>query len=55
MKASVNLLKCAKARGKGVYVGEYLDCDPAKRARSAAGRDGFVASAGKRWLDSPAK
>jgi cysteinyl-tRNA synthetase, unknown class len=52
VKASVDLLKKAKARGKGVYVVEYLDGEQAKRARSEASRDGFVASTGKRKLDS---
>ena len=52
VKASVDLLKKAKARGKGVYVVEYLDGEGAKRVRNEANRDGFVASTGKRNLDT---
>ncbi len=52
VKASVDLLKKAKLRGKGVYVVEYLDGEHAKRVRNEASRDGFVASTGKRKLDS---
>ena len=52
IKASVDLLKKAKLRGKGVYVVEYLDGEHAKRVRNEASRDGFVASTGKRKLDS---
>ena len=52
VKASVDLLKKAKARGKGVYVVEYLNGDGAKRVRNEASRDGFVASTGKRKLDT---
>lgn len=52
VKASVELLKKAKARGKGVYVVEYLDGEGAKRVRNEASRDGFVASTGKRNLDT---
>lgn len=52
VKASVDLLKKAKLRGKGVYVVEYLDGEHAKRVRNEASRDGFVASTGRRKLDS---
>ena len=50
IKASVNLLKKAKAQGKGVYVVEYLNGDTAKRVKQQARRDGFVASSGERSL-----
>jgi cysteinyl-tRNA synthetase, unknown class len=49
---SSNLLKKAKARGKGVYVVEYVDGANAKHVRHAAERDGFVASTGRRKLDT---
>lgn len=48
---SANLLKKAKAKGKGIYVVEYVDGQNAKQVRDAARRDGFVASTGRRKLD----
>jgi cysteinyl-tRNA synthetase, unknown class len=48
---SSNLLKKAKAKGKGIYVVEYVDGQNAKGVRNAASRDGFVASTGRRNLD----
>lgn len=50
IKASVDLLKKAKANGKGVYVVEYLKGDQAKHVKTQARRDGFVASSGERSL-----
>jgi cysteinyl-tRNA synthetase, unknown class len=52
MRWSSNLLKKAKAKGKGVYVVEYVDGKNAKRVRNDASRDGFVASTGRRKLDA---
>jgi uncharacterized protein (TIGR01370 family) len=50
IKASVGLLKKAKAQGKGVYVVEYLNGEAAKRIKNQARREGFVASSGERSL-----
>lgn len=51
VRHSANLLKKAKANGKGVYVVEYVDGSNAKSVKDAARRDGFVASTGRRKLD----
>ena len=51
VKASVKQLKKARAAGKGVHVIEYLEGTAAADVRSAARRDGFVAStSGNRLL-----
>jgi cysteinyl-tRNA synthetase, unknown class len=50
IKASVDLLKKAKARGKGVYVVEYLQGENARQAKNQARKNGFVASTGRRNL-----
>lgn len=52
VRHSANLLKKAKAKGKGVYVVEYVDGENAKSVQAAARRDGFVASTGRRKLDT---
>lgn len=49
---SANLLKKAKSQGKGVYVVEYVEGKNAQEVRDAARRDGFVASTGRRKLDT---
>lgn len=47
---SKNLLQKAKAKGKGVYVVEYVGGETAKRVKDEARKDGFVASTGGRAL-----
>lgn len=47
---STNLLKKAKAQGKGVYVVEYVGGETASRVKDEAKKSGFVASTGKRAL-----
>ena len=49
---SSKYLNKAKAKGKGVYVVEYVDGQTAQSVKAAARRDGFVASTGKRNLDT---
>lgn len=49
---SAKYLKKAKAQGKGVYVVEYVEGQTAQSVKNAARRDGFVASTGKRKLDT---
>lgn len=50
VKWSKNLLNKAKAKGKGVYVVEYVGGGTAKKVKDEARRDGFVASTGERSL-----
>ncbi len=52
VSSSVKLLKKAKAKGRGVYVVEYLDGERAKRVKSEARKDGFAATTGRRSLDT---
>ncbi len=49
---SANLLKKAKSKGRGIYVVEYVDGAAADQVRKAARSDGFVASTGRRKLDT---
>lgn len=49
---SSNLLKKAKAKGKGVYVVEYVGGAEAARVKSQARKSGFAATTGKRALTS---
>lgn len=50
VRHSTKLLKKAKAKGKGVYVVEYVGGKAAKSVKDEAKRDGFVASTGERML-----
>ena len=50
VRHSTQMLKKAKAKGKGVYVVEYVKGENAKRVKSEAGKSGFVASTGERAL-----
>lgn len=52
VSSSIKLLKKAKAKGRGVYVVEYLDGERAKRIKSEARQDGFAATTGRRLLDT---
>ena len=49
---SSNLLNKAKAKGKGVYVVEYVGGAAASSVKSEARRSGFAATTGKRALSS---
>ncbi len=49
---SKELLNKAKAKGKGVYVVEYVGGKAAAQVKEKARRDGFVASTGGRLLSA---
>ena len=50
VKASVDLLKKAKAKGKGVYVVEYLGGQSAKKVKDEGRKNGFAVTTGGRNL-----
>jgi cysteinyl-tRNA synthetase len=50
VRHSTKLLKKAKAKGKGVYVVEYVGGKTARSVKDEARKDGFVASTGDRML-----
>lgn len=52
VKWSKSLLNKAKAKGRGVYVVEYVGGERAKKVKDEARKDGFVASTGDRMLTS---
>lgn len=52
VRHSTKLLKKAKAKGKGVYVVEYVGGKTARSVKDEARKDGFVASTGERMLKS---
>jgi cysteinyl-tRNA synthetase, unknown class len=52
VKASVDLLKKAKAKGKGVYVVEYLGGQSAKKVKDEGRKNGFAVTTGGRNLSN---
>ena len=50
VKASVDLLKKAKAKGKGVYVVEYVGGQSAKKVKDEGRKNGFAVTTGGRNL-----